>query len=177
MTQMEQREAWTRARDASRFVISTLGQPLQSESSEGSSHPPSSVYSSWRPPPPPVMSYATGKLYGHYTLKCHCIRLTCINLLFQQDPTSLWDLHRTCRWDSHRIWEPGHHTLPIPNSWDSSPMEILPSPWRIYVEATSLMISISLGHHSWEGPRYSHRRTCLHRPPWLAHVLSAPQVS
>ena len=82
MTQMEQREAWTRARDASRFVINTLGQPPQSEFPEGSSHAPFSVYSSWRPPPPLVMPYATGKLYGHYTLKCHCIRLTCINLLF-----------------------------------------------------------------------------------------------
>ena len=89
---------------------------------------------------------------------------------------SLWNLHRTCRPDIHRIWELGHHTLPMPISWDGTPMEILPSSWRIYVEATSMTTLTSLEHHSWEGLRYSHRRTCLHRPLWPPHVLSAPQV-
>ncbi|KAG2560586.1 hypothetical protein PVAP13_8KG079200 [Panicum virgatum] len=60
MIQIEQREMWTRARDASRYVLNTLGQPPQSESSQGSSHPPSSDYSSWRLSPPPVMPYAIG---------------------------------------------------------------------------------------------------------------------
>lgn len=82
MSLVEQTEAWSRARDASRLLITTLGRDPQVESSHGSSNPSYSASTSYHPPPPPAAEYATGtsRVYHHFIW--YYITITFMNLLF-----------------------------------------------------------------------------------------------